>query len=291
MKSFRLLLLSFVVLLQVACLHTRPSRHVNFAKANIDVRNHNLHIDYTDTGDGDTTLLFAHGWCINKTYWDQQVSHFGKKYRVVALDLGGFGKSGKNRSNWDTQAFASDVNAVMDQLKLKKVVLVGHSMAGSIVLQAALNEPDKVIGIVGVDNFKGVGGKFTDKDKQEFAGAIAMMKRDFKKVVLSWFKHDLFSKTTSEPIKMRILNDVAHADTIVAVASQEQGIYNEAPNLMKLKKKLFMINSDYQPTDTTGLIKNNIPFKLYTVRGTGHFPMIEAPDEFNKQLEKVLTEI
>lgn len=291
MKGFCTLSLLIVYLLLSACKPTPPKQHQNFAKADIKILNHNVHIAYTDNGDGDTTLLFVHGWCINKAYWDSQVAHFDKRYRVVAIDLGGFGKSGKNRSNWDTQAFASDINTVIDQLKLKNVVLIGHSMAGSIVLQAALNQPDKVIGIVGVDNFKSVGGSFTNKDKIEFAKAIALMREDFKKVVVPWFNQDLFSKTTNELIKKRVLDDVMHTDTVVAVAAQEQGVYFEAPNLIKLKKKLYLINSDYQPTDTGRLMKNKIPFKLLTVKGTGHFPMIEAPEEFNSQLEKVLKDI
>ena len=48
-----------------------------------------VRIDYTDTGTGDTTLLFVHGWCINKTYWEKQVAYFGKRYRVVTIDLPG----------------------------------------------------------------------------------------------------------------------------------------------------------------------------------------------------------
>lgn len=291
MKPFRLLPLLIILVYLSACNNPPPKHHDNFAKVNAEIQNNKVHIDYTDTGDGDTTLLFVHGWCINKTYWDNQVSAFNKKYRVVAMDLGGFGKSGKNRDKWDTQAFASDINAVIDQRKLKNVILIGHSMAGDIVLQEALNQPHKVIAVVGVDNFKSVGGTFTSKDKKEFLEAMALMRKDFKKIVVPWFKNDLFSKTTTDAVKKRVLNDVLHADTVVAVASQEQGLYEEAPNLVKLNKKIYLINSDYQPTDTSGLVKNKIPFKLLTVKGTGHFPMIESPKEFNQKLGEVIKDL
>src|ERR1700761_288990 len=50
-----------------------------------------VNIAYSDTGKGDTTLLFVHGWAINRGYWSEQVKHFSSRYRVVAIDLPGFG--------------------------------------------------------------------------------------------------------------------------------------------------------------------------------------------------------
>ncbi|MEO7215393.1 alpha/beta hydrolase [Mucilaginibacter sp.] len=289
MKNLSLLSLFAACTFLFACGDPQRENKHNNANVRAHIKNNNISIAYTDTGKGDTTLLFVHGWCINKSYWVDQAAYFSRRYRVVAMDLAGYGQSGNNRDKWDTQAFASDVNAVIDQLKLKNVILLGHSMSGDIVLQAAINQPDKVIGIVGVDNFKSAGAPpQTAAQKKEIADAIAAMRKDFKKIAFQWFNEGLFSKTTSKPIKERILNDVAHADTVVAVASMEQQAYDEVPNLIKSKKKLYLINSDYQPTDTLWLVKNKIPYQVLEIHNTGHFPMVEAPKEFNMQLEKVL---
>lgn len=258
--------------------------------AKTEIKNGDIHIDYTDTGKGDTTLLFVHGWAINKTYWDGQVAQFKDRYRVVTLDLPGFGLSGKTRTNWNTHAFAGDIKAVVNQLKLNNVVLIGHSMAGDIALQAAVDMPDKVIGLIGIDNFKGAGGPpMTAAQKKDFEGAIASMKKNFSKSVRVWFDQELFSKTTNQAVKERILKDVMHNDTVIAVKALEQEEPTETANLLKLKRKLYLINSDYQPTDTTGLVKNRIPYQIIPVHGTGHYPMIEAPADFNAALGKVLS--
>ena len=79
----------------------------------VAISNNGVNIAYTDTGRSDTTILFIHGWAINKGYWANQISYFGKKYRVVTMDLPGFGQSGKNRDKWDTKTYGSDVNAVI----------------------------------------------------------------------------------------------------------------------------------------------------------------------------------
>ena len=57
------------------------------------VKSQGVKINYGLTGRGDTTLLFVHGWGINQTYWDAQVRHFSRKYKVLTFDLPGFGQS------------------------------------------------------------------------------------------------------------------------------------------------------------------------------------------------------
>lgn len=263
-------------------------------KAKIKIVSNNVYIDYTDTGSGDTTLLFVHGWCINKTYWENQVIYFGKRYRVVSIDLPGFGLSGKNRKVWNTTTFGEDIKNVILQLRLKNVVLIGHSMAGDIIVQGAIDIPDKVIALVGVDNFKSAGVAFkcdTIKAKKEYDEAINAMRHNFKKVAFDWFNQSLFYKTTSPAIRQRILNDVAHADSTIATACLQHDDFDEAAKLLQAKKKLYLINSNYTLTTTTGLIERHIPYKLFFVHATGHFPMIEKPDEFNEMLDKVMADV
>lgn len=255
-----------------------------------EIQNQGVRIDYTDSGTGDTTLLFVHGWCINKTYWSDKIAFFDKKYRVVTMDLPGFGKSGKNRNTWNTATFAKDVNAAITQLNLKNVILIGHSMAGDIIVQAAINAPKKVIGLVGVDNFKsvGVGNTPSKQDSIAYSKAIDSLKHNFKQIAFEYFNHDLFYKTTSNAIRKRILNDVLHSDSTIAAACMEQDNFDEAKKLITANKTLCLINSDVNPTNTSGLKAKKIPFKLYYIHATGHFPMVEKPKEFNLLLQKAV---
>src|SRR5262245_59091744 len=83
-------------------------------------------------GQGDTALVFLHGWCGGREYWKHQVDAFAADYRVVALDQAGHGESGKDRKAWTAGALAGDVEAVVKALGLKRVILVGHSMGGPV---------------------------------------------------------------------------------------------------------------------------------------------------------------
>src|SRR5436190_4673995 len=136
--TFHQLLIAAFLFCCCACKQPKPN---NTGTADPVIKNGNVKIAYTDTHTGDTTLLFVHGWCINKSYWLSQVSYFKNRYRVVTMDLPGFGESGKNRNTWNTATFGQDVTAVIKQLGLKNVILVGHSMAGDIIVQAANNAP------------------------------------------------------------------------------------------------------------------------------------------------------
>jgi len=88
-------------------------------------------IHYQVQGSGTPTLFFVHCWSGDQTYWKAQVSHFSPHYRVVTLDLAGHGKSDLNRKDWTISAFAQDVVAVVDDLNLDEIVLIGHSMGGN----------------------------------------------------------------------------------------------------------------------------------------------------------------
>jgi len=258
--------------------------------APIKIKNKGVNIAYIDTHKGDTTLLFVHGWCINKGYWSNQLAYFSKRYRVVTIDLPGFGQSGKNRSQWDARTFGGDVSTVINQLHLKNVVLIGHSMAGDIILEAAINNPKQVIALVGVDNLKnvGVGHPPSAKDNADYDKAIDSLRDHFTFIATDYITHQLFSKTTPDSIKQRVLHDALASDTAIAAACMKRDTLKESAELKKTGKPLYLINSDVSPTAITGFRKLGVQVKVYNVHGSGHYPMIEQPGIFNKQLQQAL---
>jgi len=274
----------------MAC-HSGNEKNDSTSATHSSVSNNGVNISFTDTGNGDTALLFVHGWAINKNYWQDQVNHFKKRFRVVTVDLPGFGESGKNRTNWSVAEFGRDVDSVMQQLDLKNVVLIGHSMSGNIVLEAALNAPQRVIGIVGIDNFKNFGEVPDSNFKKAYAQVIDSMRKNYSGVVVEYFGQRLFSKSTDPATRKRIMNDVLHSDSTIAVDVMAQMDYDEIGKAKSYRKPIFLVNSDYTPTDTLGFKKAGVPFRLYFVNGTGHYPMIEKPEEFNRQLEAVIRKI
>ena len=77
-------------------------------------------------GAGAPALVFVHGWSCDRSYWRGQLRPLAARYRTVAVDLAGHGESGLGRRAWTMAAFGEDVVAVVEQLGLVQLVLIGH---------------------------------------------------------------------------------------------------------------------------------------------------------------------
>ncbi len=107
----------------------------------------NTKISYTDQGKG-TAIVFLHGFLENQTMWNALVPEFSKKYRVVTIDLLGHGATESLGYVHSMEDQADMVHAVLHDLKIRKVVLVGHSMGGYVALAFAELYADSVKGMV-----------------------------------------------------------------------------------------------------------------------------------------------
>ena len=107
-----------------------------------------LRIRYIDAGAG-TPVLFIHGLGASMYAWRKNLAPvMAAGFRVVALDLLGFGSSDKPAHGYTNAAYAHLVVALMDSLHLPDAVLVGHSMGGEIAAEVAIAFPTRVRGLV-----------------------------------------------------------------------------------------------------------------------------------------------
>lgn len=92
-------------------------------------------IFYQDFGQGKPVVLI-HGWPLTSDSWDYQLNELpAQGFRVIAYDRRGFGKSDKPWGNYDYSTLAGDLKALLDELDLHDVTLVGFSMAGGEVIR------------------------------------------------------------------------------------------------------------------------------------------------------------
>lgn len=270
---------------------TQPSPE---STANTFIRN-GVAISYYSCGNADTTLLFVHGWCINKTYWEPQVKHFCQRYRVVTVDLPGFGASGKNRTSWSFDEYAADIKQVIDSLKLKNVVLIGHSMSGDIILKAGNQYPQSLIGLVGIDNLHEPGSPMNETQQKQVDTFFTMLSSNFDSTVSKYMRSSLFQPSTDSSIVNRVMNDVFTCDSSIAtnVLQSLTIMSQQEKKLMQgLSHRLYLLNSDVSPVKPDSLNKYcGKGFDLVTVHGTGHYPMIEKSTEFNTAMELILYKI
>lgn len=255
----------------------------------------NSPLNYHLSGKGTRTIVFIHGWCINQTYWNSQVSLLEKDYRVLTLDLAGHGQSKVERKDWTIRSYANDIVDILRQLDSDSVILVAHSMAGNIALHIYDSIPKKIIGIIGIDNLRELGVEHSEEELKQLNAYFDKMKSDFPNQVKEHALKYLFSATTADSIKQRVVSDFQNSDPGIAIPTIQslilEGKYEKqmAPTL---RFPLLLVLSDNGTTalvDSTSLNKYcGKGYQIFTVKGTGHYPMIEAPGEFNTQLNQAL---
>ncbi|MFT3881895.1 MAG: alpha/beta hydrolase [Gemmatales bacterium] len=242
-------------------------------------------------GKGDTALVFLHGWCGDHEYWKNQVEAFAPNYRIVAIDQAGHSGSGKDRKEWKISDLARDVETVVKELGLKRVILVGHSMGGPVSLMAAKRMPGTVVAVIGVDTLHNAEYKMPEDTVKQFT---QMFETNFSGTVGTMFGSMLNEKV--DPSLKKWLGDkAASQDQKMAMGLMRDMLPLDTVTLFKeAKVPVRCINSSggyqfFRPTDAE-INKKYCDFNVVTIADVGHYPMLEKPEEFNKKLGEVLKE-
>lgn len=97
---------------------------------------------YRDEGGGEETLLLLHGMAGSSDTWRAVIPHLAKRYRVIAPDLLGHGRSAKPRGDYSLGAFAAWLRDLLDELGVSSVTVVGQSLGGGVAMQFVYQHPD-----------------------------------------------------------------------------------------------------------------------------------------------------
>lgn len=243
-------------------------------------------IYYETSGEGKLALVFVHGWGGNCRWWDMQRDAFKNSYQIVQLDLACHGKSDVRKGEWTIQAYAADIQAVIQELQLKQVVLIGHSMSGSNVIQAYQMLPEKVQKIVLVDTLQDLDHMPSLNDATFFFEGL---EKDFKGTIETAFAQFMFAKTSPQVIISRVVQDVSQMQPDFAISCLKPFYSTDIRSAcLQVKVPVRAINSDLFPISKENNRKYFRDFDCEIIQGVGHYPMLEAADKFSQALQKIL---
>lgn len=109
-------------------------------------------LHYLDWGGKGETLLFLHGMGDTAHRYDDFAPKFTNQFRVLALTRRGHGESDIPETGYDTATLVEDIRQFLDALKIQRVVLAGHSLAGDELTRFAVVHPDRVIKLIYFDS-------------------------------------------------------------------------------------------------------------------------------------------
>jgi pimeloyl-ACP methyl ester carboxylesterase len=110
-----------------------------------------VRLHYQEKGTG-TPLVLIHGYTSSTYSWKDVFEPLSKNFRVIAVDLKGFGFSGKPDGDYSRRAQATLVVHLLDFLKVEKAWLCGNSMGGDVALHLTLMNPQRVTGLILIDS-------------------------------------------------------------------------------------------------------------------------------------------
>jgi pimeloyl-ACP methyl ester carboxylesterase len=257
---------------------------------------------YERHGRGRPPLVFVHGNGCAHEDWDRQVDFFQGRHEVVTPDLRGHGASADAPGPYDIETLGDDLVGLLALLNLPPAVLIGHSMACRVVLQAHLVAPGRVAGLVLVDGSRmgqGAPAAVEAEIRQEIARVgFGQMLRGF------FVAH--FLDSSDPALRDRIIRRAATlpervgAELLPNFIGWDARVMDRA--LAEIAVPLLVIQSTYINTDrvrvpiepgmTTPwleLVRRHVPgARIEVVPGVGHFTMIEAPERVNELLATFL---
>lgn len=250
----------------------------------------NIKIHYKTVGSSLTTLIFIHGWGCDLNVWEKQFPYFKDKYKLVFIDLPGFGKSDKPRTEYIPEYFARAVKQVTDNIGAKKVILVGHSLGTPVCRQFIKLYPSTVEKFCDVD---GVYCRFPEKAEEkidyvkELENFASLFKGQERNKNVRFFITSQLLPSTPEFVRNYALNTMLKTPEYVGHNTIKNLIKEENWDYSRLNIPVlsFCTQNPGVPDDNEQYLRSLYNKLNYTeLKESGHFIMMEKVNIFNKIL-------
>jgi len=272
----------------IGCGQSRP--HIKYAGAT------GSRIAYETHGRGSKAVVFVHGWTCDRSFWNRQVPALKEEFRVILIDLPGHGRSDAPHVDYSIPYFAEAVMTVLDDARVRRAVLVGHSLGFSISREAALRHPDRVVALVSSD---GAPLRPPTSDAPADVEAWKLMVNGFIETVTTpepraarmAFVESMFREDTSAELRLEIMSKTARTPDHVAVSAirglSDLSLWKERS--LPLPVLAVLAQHETAPPDRAEQWRRWFPrVEYHEWHDVGHFPMMERPSEFNALLIEFL---
>ncbi len=236
-------------------------------------------------GEGSPTTLLLHGWAVPGAVWDPVLARWpADAGRVIAPDLRGTGFSSKPREGYGLEDDVRDVVALIDELGLKDIVLIGHSKGGTIAQRVTLERPDLVRDLVLVCPVPASGVPLDDGTIGYFRSLLGPRDGLQQLIVMTL-------KATPDAALLHTLvesmSSVAHESLHGGFDAFRTAAFGD--HIGAIKAPTLVLGGAGDPVLGPAMLQefvvDKIPgAKFQLLEGVGHYPQIEAPDELTRLL-------
>jgi len=243
-------------------------------------------------GSGHPPLLFVHGFACSLQDWRLQTAALCSSHEVIACDLRGHGETPGRAQECTIAHFGGDVAALVNNLELRNVVLVGHSMGCRVILEASRLVPKRVAGLVLVDGSRQGSG---DPAQAEALTRSAILAAGYAKFAENVFRQMFLEwSPLAEEIFARVKRMPPDTGTALWTDMVRWDVTQLDAALDAVRVPLMAIQSTWitperkrlplKPGETSPwleLLKAR-GAQVHIIPNTGHFTMLEAPEQVNR---------
>ena len=243
----------------------------------------NLKINYEEEGNG-KPLILLHGWKNDLEIWNGIVPLLND-YRVIRLDLPGFGKSDLPPRAWNVSDYAVFLNKFLEKLNIPKIVLIGHSFGGRIVIKFSVLYPEKVSKLTLVDS----GGVRLKNLRKFFAFILAKLGKVFWLLPFIREKRDEIREKFYKALKAKdyLEKNRILRETFLKVIKED--LRGESQQI-KIPTLIIWGGKDFITLLKEGkILKQSIKnSRLEIIKDATHWPFLEKEKEFLEILRRFL---
>lgn len=268
----------------------------------------NTEISYINEGVGEKTLLFVHGLSSNSDAWSKNIKVLKNHYKCIALDLPGYGKSSKPEADYTPSYFAEILHKFINELELKNIILVGHSMGGQATIKLATSyktDIEKLILIApaGLEQFSEANANMLKSFFTEEMVKNTTDEQIEKNYALNFYKlPEETSKMINDRKQIKLASDFdAHCKAIVRSISGmlSDPVFNDLEHISQRTlvvfgdKDMLIPNRYLNPNLTTKAVGEIASEKIKSVdvafvKDAGHFVQFEKPVEVNMLIQQFI---
>jgi pimeloyl-ACP methyl ester carboxylesterase len=242
------------------------------------------HISYIDVGQG-KPLVLIHAFPTDQRLWLRQQENLKNYFRVITLDLWGFGRSDATDGQAVTMtAFAEEVKQLLDDLHIQKAVIGGESMGGYIALAFLQQYPDRIEGLI-LSDTQSIADTDEIMKKRELTAKTVLMQGTTQ--FIADFMTKALSPHASLPTR-DLLKDILNTQAATGIASALRGMALREDTSHVLAGTIVpvliitgdedVLISPIQSQRMLELAKNS---KLVVIEKAGHLSSMEQPEVWN----------
>jgi len=247
------------------------------------------HIYIGDEGKG-FPLILIHGFLGSSKMWEPQINFFKNHFRVITPDLPGFGKSNKAKSHNSIQSIANLLMDCLEEKKIDKFYLLGHSMGGMIVQEIAKKYGNKIVKLICYSTGpRGeMPGRFESVDQSRENLKKKGLEITVKNIAKTWFVRKENAKYFDICIEAgKQTSTKAADDALIAFKN-----WNGVDTLKNIKNETLIVWGDqdksYNLEQIKTLEKSIKKSKLVIFKNCAHNVHLEQPDQFNNTIKNFL---